>query len=230
MQALSEPEVPSRSDEPAPTEPDIEAEPEAPPAGIAMQDLLASYEQMEAWPIPPPDEGTAVIFPPRVEFVTEPVATPPPPPPAPAAEMSPISVGAVANVIASPSAPAAAQAAAEPLQTAAAPRPATEAALAAVAAALSPAAPPPQADPPAAPQADTEFDPADFLFGPEPEPDPAAFLLEPSSGAASEPSPPAEEPSAKDATPQEAKSARPAPDPLAPLNAMSEAERIAIFS
>ena len=27
--------------------------------------------------------------------------------------------------------------------------------------------------------ADPDFDPTDFLFGPEPEPEPAAFLLEP---------------------------------------------------
>jgi hypothetical protein len=95
---------------------------------------------------------------------------------------------------------------------------------------LSPAAPPPPADPPAAQQPDNEFDPADFLFGPEPEPDPAAFLLEPTAGPISERSLPAEEPSAHDAVPHDAKSARPSPDPLAPLNAMSEAERIAIFS
>ncbi len=161
-----------------------------------MQELLASYERMEARPIPPPDEGTAVIFTPRPE------------PPAPA-EMAAVEV-----------APAAVEAPRAIVET------------------------PSSAEAAAAPPADADFDPADFLFGPEPEPDPAAFLLEPSPPeSASAVLPPAElaatPPAAEPPAAEERRGREPtvhttpaasAPDPLAPLNAMTEAERIAIFS
>jgi hypothetical protein len=106
--------------------------------------------------------------------------------------------------------------------------------------------PPAEADPDdvkPAPVGQTEFDPADFLFGPSPEPDPAAFLLEPASPAQdTESVAAANDESAMMATPvlaapQPANDTQPEPtsppvkaDPLAPLNAMSAAERLAIFS
>jgi hypothetical protein len=70
----------------------------------------------------------------------------------------------------------------------------------------------------------------DFLFGPEPEPDPAAFLLDPT------PRPAVPEPTAAPEASVEPASAPPPPaenvtyDPLAPLKAMSDAEKIALFS
>ena len=112
------------------------------------------------------------------------------------------------------------------------PVPAPPAPVAAVAP-LEPAPPPaepaapPQPVPPAAAgptldaeliaaMADPDFDPTDFLFGPEPEPEPAAFLLDP----APKPKPPEE------AKPDD----EPPHDPLRALNAMSENEKIALFS
>src|SRR6185312_9519223 len=74
---LVEPESDAAEAQPQP------AEPEPPPSAIIMQELLASYERMEARPIPPPDEGTAVIFTPRPE------------PPAPA-EMAAVEVAPAA--------------------------------------------------------------------------------------------------------------------------------------
>ena len=93
-----------------------------------------------------------------------------------------------------------------------------------------------------------EFDPADFLFGPEPEPDPAAFLLDPAPQPALwtktavllpqpefvSPSEPAAE-AAKVAPPAVVDPPMPPPepaphDPLHALKAMSENERLALFS
>jgi hypothetical protein len=99
----------------------------------------------------------------------------------------------------------------------------------------------------------TETDAEDLLFGPEAEPDPAAFLLEPEPLPEPETLPelraatdvlppqpefvaPRSEPSvAETPTPPAAQSAAPAAkpnavDPMAPLNGLSEAERIAMFS
>jgi hypothetical protein len=126
---------------------------------------------MEARPIPPPDEGTAVIF----------TAAPEPAPQ---------------------------------------PEPAPE---------------------PAPTVAEAEFDPTDFLFGPEPEPDPAADLLDP---APPRPLPRAlmlpqpefvaipteEQPPAPSEPATEAVLVAPPHDPLRALNAMSEEEKLALFT
>ena len=112
----------------------------------------------------------------------------------------------------------------------------------------------------AAPPADTvataetteaDFDPADFLFGPEPEPDPAAFLLDPTPPqppaprakpavqpppefAAPPAKPAAENPDASPpADPDPPARAAPEPpphDPLRALKALSENEKLALFS
>jgi hypothetical protein len=145
--------------------------PAALPGDVVLHetDLLASFELIEARPLPPLDIGTAVIFPPRPEPATV---------------------------------------------TAAAPEP------------VAPPAPHPTPVAAPAPPAAVE----DFLFGPEPEPDPAAFLLDPT------PRPAVPEPTAAPEASVEPASAPPPPaenvpyDPLAPLKAMSEAEKIALFS
>jgi hypothetical protein len=226
------------------------AEPASPtaPLVIPMHELLDSYERMEARPIPPPDEGTAVIFSPRPESPApaepiapaEAVATPEP--------AAPPAAAPVTAMEAAPFAAAAGDAVEVSLAVADAVHASVEA-LQAVVTALPAAAEAASAEFAAAPPTDADFDPADLLFGPEPEPDPAAFLLEPSSpepvtgpqptAAATASAPPGEPtlaavpfagpanrpPGESVAAPAPAK-----PDPLAPLKAMSEAERIAIFS
>jgi hypothetical protein len=145
--------------------------PAALPGDVVLHetDLLASFELIEARPLPPLDIGTAVIFPPRPEPATV---------------------------------------------TAAAPEP------------VAPPAPHPTPVAAPAPPAAVE----DFLFGPEPEPDPAAFLLDPT------PRPAVPEPTAAPEASVEPASAPPPPaenvtyDPLAPLKAMSDVEKIALFS
>jgi hypothetical protein len=192
--------------------------------------LLASLEQMGARPFPPPDEGTAVIFAPKPEleflpeFAREPAALAESqhaplhaiePEPAPAETT-------MAEIIAD-------------LTRGLAPEPALEAA----AADVEPAMPiEPTAEPAPAPSemaapttTESDFDPADFLFGPEPEPDPAAFLLDPA--------PPPAKPAAKnpdtlppaEPDPPAQTAPEPAPrDPLRALKAMSENEKLALFS
>lgn len=193
-----------------------------PGGGIAMAELLASYQQMEARPIPPPEEGTAVIFAPRAEPTTTPEV---------AADRAPVPSPAPASQIVSE-------------QVTAEEPPTTETVETSAGTVIAPPAlvvtPVEAAEP--APTYDTEFDPTDFLFGPSPEPDPAAFLLEPSlpqpdtgSAAATNERPVMATPVALETQPVgNAVSALPSPpvkpDPLAPLNAMSEAERLAIFS
>jgi hypothetical protein len=182
-----------------------------PQGNLVIADLLASYQQMEARPIPPPDEGTAVIFAPR----TEPFAAP----------IEPVDTS---SVTIEPQAPT--ETAAAPIMELA---PSAEIAEAPAATAVvpSPAAevPPPAAETPPIEQTvaeamltDPDFDPSDLLFGPDPEPDPAAFLLEPE--------PPQTTPPQPATAAEQQPPAEPARDPLAPLKAMSEAERIAIFS
>ena len=75
-----------------------------------------------------------------------------------------------------------------------------------------------------------EFDPTELLFGPESEPNPAEFLLEPELPSRAmlpqtelAPAPAASAPAPAEAAPAPA-------DPLHALKAMSEAERIALFS
>jgi hypothetical protein len=100
----------------------------------------------------------------------------------------------------------------------------------------------------AAETTESDFDPADFLFEPEPEPDPAAFLLDPAppapaSKAAVRAQPdfvaPPAKPAAKnpeplppsESDPPAQKGSEPAPhDPLRALKAMSENEKLALFS
>jgi hypothetical protein len=169
----------------AEVEPLAEAVPALLPSTTLAQEstLLASFEQMESRPFPPPEEGTAVIFTSKFEpeakveaepeanvqaeyFAPEPAPTPEPDQPSPmeAAEFLP------------PAEPAAAEVQPEPVH-AAAPEPADIANV--VAATAEPEAIAPPAEAPAESKlAEAEFDPADFLFGPEPEPDPAAFLLD----------------------------------------------------
>ena len=99
-----------------------------------------------------------------------------------------------------------------PIETAAAPE------VAAAPQPVPPTEPPLDAELVAA-MADPDFDPTDFLFGPESEPEPAAFLLDP-----------APEPPAQPKPPEDAKHDEPPHDPLRALNAMSENEKIALFS
>ena len=227
---------------PAPPPPESNPEPmaevaavEPPPGDPEIETaLLASFVQMEARPFPPPDEGTAVIFTrPEPESAREPEpepaeawteAPPPPEPQVTAKPEQPIAVAAEPEQSAAPEI-------AETLP-AAAPEPVPPARAAAV---------PPEA----------EFDPSDFLFGPEPEPDPAAFLLDPAppqrkavlpqAEFVTVPPPretppqeiPTEEaPAAEDDPPAQPESVpEPAPDdPLRALKAMTENERLAIFS
>ena len=222
--------------EQAEREPVAEASPASVPGETLAQEstLLASFEQMEIRPFPPPEEGTAVIFPsniftPRIE-PANPAAEhgfAPPAPPEPAAIPDP-----------APAAPA----------EAAAPE--------VVAAEPEPAAPPPEA-PVESKSVEAYFDPSDFLFGPEPEPDPAAFLLDPAPPPQSQkavlPQPefvpvstPTEPPKAEELEPAPPKAGAPqaepteveqpdgpAPephDPLHALKAMSPNEKLAIFS
>ncbi len=224
---------------PPPSDPEPVAEVaavEPPPPGDPEIEtaLLASFVQMEARPFPPPDEGTAVIFTrPEPESAREPEpepaeawteAPPPPEPQVTAKPEQPIAVAAEPEQSAAPEI-------AETLP-AAAPEPVPPARAAAV---------PPEA----------EFDPSDFLFGPEPEPDPAAFLLDPAPPqrkavlpqAEFVTVPPREHPPQKTSATAEAPTAEtdpPAPpeaapesqadDPLRALKAMTENERLAIFS
>ena len=191
------------------------AEPASLPGEAADHEtaLLASLEQMGVRPIPPPDEGTAVIFSPKPATELQPEPSPPNDDPAePAATPEPEQAGPEHR-------PAATQIADEP---------ATQAG--------------------AAP-AEPDSDPTDFLFGPEPEPDPAAFLLDPAPPRIQKPvvlpqpefvpapaePPPASAPQPK--APQAAPAGAPQPDPepephdpLHALKAMSENERLAIFS
>lgn len=151
---------------------------------LPENELLTSFTRMEAFPIPPPETGTAVIFEPRQ--------------PGPAANSAPLE--AVAPLFADT------------------PKPAVKTAI----------------------EATADSDPDDLLFEPQLDADLdlAAFLLEPlpaQSGAARVP------PGAAPASPTPASPAKPGrsdgaasstarPDPLAPLNAMSAAEKIALFS
>jgi hypothetical protein len=192
--------------------------------------LLASMEQIEARPIPPPEEGTAVIF--TARSLPEPPTLPAEP--EPVAEAEP----AEPMQFAEPELPTEPEPLAEPTESMllagpdrlAEPEPLVE---------PEPAPQPVAAEPAPATAAEADFDPSDFLFGPEPEPDPAAFLLEPARPA---PTPPA---AATPATPEPSAAAAdqppldPAPpdslataphDPLRALKAMSPEERLAIFS
>jgi len=189
--------------------------PGPPVTGLHESALLASLQQMRARPFPPPDEGTAVIFAPKPEFQflpefgREPAASTEPP--------------------------------SEPEQ-AITPQPATAAAetpSAAVAPDVTQEAPSEAAA--ASETAESDFDPADFLFGPEPEPDPAAFLLDPAPpqppASPAKPSvvaPPAEPAAENSDTSQSAEPDSPAQnaphDPLRALKALSENEKLALFS
>jgi hypothetical protein len=90
----------------------------------------------------------------------------------------------------------------------------------------------------AAETAESEFDPADFLFEPEPEPDPAAFLLDPTPPPAPQAKAPVlpqqENPEAlppAEPDPPAQTAPGPAPrDPLRALKALSENEKLALFS
>jgi hypothetical protein len=168
---------------PEPVAPPAEPEPVLRPtdaAAVQETALLASFEQMEARPFPPPDEGTAVIFTTRPEPEPQPEPAPEPPaPPEPCVAPEPEQAATPQPVIeATPMA-----------QPAAEPTPSTKPAFEAwQSAEPAPAQSPPAAEATAAttsvsdaepPTAQAYFDPTDFLFGPEPEPDPAAFLLDP---------------------------------------------------
>ena len=142
--------------------------------------LLASLQQMG--PIPPQDEGTAVIF-----------SVPAEPEPEPASEAAP----------AEPATP-------EPEHAATPPDPELARAL-----------------------ADPDFDPTDFLFGPEIEFDPTVFLLDPA------PQPPVhrpialpdpEEPEETPAAAHDQPDRQPPHDPLHALKAMTPEEKIALFT
>ena len=184
--------------------------------------LLASFEQMEARPFPPPDEGTAVIFTarPQPEFVPE-----PPAPSEPAATPEPEQAAATQSHQAVEPAPAESPSAAgpaadfDPTDFLFGPEPEPDPA----AFLLDPAPPPrtqhavvlPQpefvatpAEPPPAQDLQAQDLPAQDLPANEPLPQPAAEIPQPVQPA-----------------PQ------PAPhDPLRALKAMSENERLAIFS
>jgi hypothetical protein len=214
--------------------PVAEASPASMPGETLAQEstLLASFEQMEIRPFPPPEEGTAVIFTSNIFTSKIEPANPqaehgfaPPGPPDAAATPDP-----------APAAPA----------EAAAPE--------VVAIEPEAAAPPPEGSV-ASKSVEAYFDPTDFLFGPEPEPDPAAFLLDPAPPPQTQkavlPQPefvstPAEPPKAEELEPQPPKAGAPQAetteverpneptpephDPLHALKAMSPNEKLAIFS
>jgi nicotinate-nucleotide--dimethylbenzimidazole phosphoribosyltransferase len=202
--------------------------------GLDESALLASLEQMETRPFPPPDVGTAVIFGPKPEFeflpefereaaapsetapeAEQPVALQPEITVTPVAEMS-------AEIATTEITPEVTHAlAAEPALSAA------EVATGNVERALpiEPTAEPAAAMAPAEVAAETsesDFDPADFLFEPEPEPDPAEDLLDPA--------PPPSQVKAGELPRPEFVAPPARQDPLHALKAMSENEKIALFS
>jgi hypothetical protein len=235
------------------TEPESVPEPaaEAAPASTLAREttLLANFEQMEIRPFPPPEEGTAVIFTPRIEPANPPAEQgfAPPAPTEPAETPDPAQAATAETIVPQLTEPAAAEIQLEPLP-AAAPSPS------AMADAFEPdvvaAAVPPEAATPIEASAESKpldayFDPTDFLFGPEPEPDPAAFLLDsappqrtpkavlPQPEFVSTPTEPpkAEAPQAETAeVEQPDEPARELHDPLHALKAMSPNEKLAIFS
>jgi hypothetical protein len=281
--AQAAPELPA---EPAALEPPVE--PTASPAAIPgdgvinENELLARFERINAVPILPPEEGTAVIFStrtppaepsndfsssrttpeePSLDFPGLPdVADPNWPPPQVEAAAA-ISEPEPAGETPRGAEPDVAQVAQDIIHVtlqdetsdtvAQAPAP-----VMAEAGVTSQTAPPPP-EPPTAEPAVAEFDPDDFLFGPAPEPDPAAFLLDPAlpvakAGAHPLPQPefvavpvvPVAPPAAPAVQPADetvlaAEPAEPKPpaqpsaaprDPLHALKAMSANERLAMFS
>jgi hypothetical protein len=214
--------------------------------------LLASLEQMGSRPFPPPDVGTAVIFTPKpeIDFLS------PGPKPAVVApratEPAAIEQTAPAQTFADEPKrpePTMAEILAD-LNNARPPAPAQPTAVEIAAANVQPTAPlepapaePAAVAPPAeamavAETADSDFDPAE-LFEPEPEPDPAPSLLEPAPHAKTAAQPQPAEPAAKEpeaaqpVEPVQPAQAAPGPaphDPLRALKAMSENEKIALFS
>jgi hypothetical protein len=185
----------------------------------------------------------------------------------PPAPFEPVASAEPASPAAEPASPAAEETAGASTDPIAATAPAswqTVPPAAAVAAAEPDAAPPaaqadaaaPASSPLEPPSAEAYFDPTDFLFGPEPEPDPAAFLLDPpppraanavvlpQPDFAAEPPgrPEAHPPQAEPAKAEEPPALQPAAtdhraeapatpnDPLRAFKAMSPNEKLAIFS
>lgn len=241
--------------------------------------LLASIEQMGVRPFPPPDEGTAVIFGPKSPPDWQPYGAPemtlePPAPSEPIVASQPEQL-ATTHPHGEPTLTAGAlsepMAELTPFEALLAGAPEPEPAAVAPDAIDQPEVPPSEVVPPAAaldlptqlaPEAgppraaaqsasrEPDFDPTDFLFGPQAEPDPAAFLLDPAPTPAAKPvampqpefNTPQDQPTQPEELQQEepqlANADQPAAspleaaphDPLRALNAMSEAERLAIFS
>ena len=243
-------------------EPAAEAAPASMPGETLAREttLLANFEQMEIRPFQPPEEGTAVIFTPRIEPANRRRSKAPRPLPRPSRQRHPPRRRAATAETAVPqfAEPGAADIQLEPLP-AAAPAPAAMAEVASApdvaAAAVEPEAQTHSEAPAESKPLDPYFDPTDFLFGPEPEPDPAAFLLdsappqrtqkavlpqpefvstptEPPKIEELEPQPPkAEAPQAETGeVEQPDEPAREPHDPLHALKAMSPNEKLAIFS
>lgn len=231
--------IASESSEAAPEPPEQEPAP-ASASSIAMDELLASYQEMEARLFSPPDGGAAVIF----ANASEPPALTPPD--IVETTDAPVSDPSPEQAFTDHTQPAERIEACSPTDIPPAENTATEH--------LTPASAPPPADTPSTLVAESNFDPTDFLFGPEPEPDPAAFLLDPQISPApkvsavrivmephasfseltvesTQDAEQAVEPAAEIPATRPARPARPlTPDPLAPIKALSEAERIALFS
>ncbi len=221
--AASMPATPPQP-EAAETQPAASSDPTVPDV-----ELLASLARMKAMPFLPPEVGTAVIFGAKAKpqlTVTE--ATAPDPAPAAAAEPPAFSE----PILIMPPL--------DPIEDDTESEPTLEAS-------------PPAETPPEAEAAPTDVDLDALLFEPppEPEPDPAAFLLEPAPwptqappaqtaepALESEPEPTTSQTSWAVELPSPASVAAPerprlptgaAPDPLAPLKAMSDEEKIALF-
>jgi hypothetical protein len=201
--------------------------PPAPPPVTTVQEteLLASFEQMGVRPIPPPDEGTAVIFTPRPEPQSQPQSELPPEPPAPSTATDVLDATPAAEIP-----PAAKDATLTPPPDAASAAVSEEAEFDPTDFLFGP---------------EPEPDPAAFLLDPAPEPPPAppqqaAVLPHPEFVATPPESPPAKnpDPEPESKAPQPAptaEAAQPEPeparhDPLRALKAMSANERLAIFS
>lgn len=249
---------------------------------IDESELLARFERMGAMPILPPEEGTAVIFStattaegPAAEFslgrttpeerkLDLPVLPEVTDPQWAALHAEVVVPSPVAEPATEPEVSETAQVVQDippqTIQEAAQQETPPEAVLERAAAVAAESVLPPEAtmapELPTVEVPDAEFDPDDFLFGPEAEPDPAAFLLEPApplakGGALAPPDfvsapvvpaalpmeqdeppvSPAEEPEAAETLqPTPPAPAPPPHDPLHAIKAMSANERLAMFS
>ena len=205
FEAAPEPEIPAAA---------FEAEPAAQlfaPSGPQLPEveLLSNFARMETMPFLPPEVGTAVIFEARVK--PQPADAPP------------------ANLAAEEAEPAAdLPASGEAIPVMLSDDPIEDA--------LQPGVEQPQQPPSEPGTGDPDLETLLFESPPEPDPDPASWLLEPAPG----PTPQSLQPAQRAGAPHPPQPAADQPqqdrsaftsgiDPLAPLKALSDEERIALF-